>query len=264
MWGTTPPSGTQPSASPWGAGAGGRARGAVRQTRERGRVEDRVRLLVQLAEHLGQALVELLEHHRAQAGGEVVRAEQRDEGVHRHFRTQRIGAAPVDAQGARELPQPLVELGQRVQELVVEQLGDLLAGQVDLQLRLRHQGQRTLARLRLVRRLLPALELLLDGLAEAGGQFQRAMAQGHHRDPVLLHRDVVVPGQRGQAHLFLDPAPEPGQHAAQFGHRLVPEGFQDTRRGVLRTSAARRETCRNGTKCHFGGTMHLLGHHHSA
>ena len=216
-----------------------------------GRIQGGIGLFVELAKHLGQALVELLEHHGAQAGGEIVRTEQPDERGHRHFRPQRIGPLARVAQLGGQLDEALVELGQRVQELVVEQFDDLLAGQVAFQLGFGHQRERALAR-RLVGGVLPAREFLLDGLAEAGREFQRAVAQGHDRHPVLLHGDVVVPGQARQPHLLLDRAPEAGNHRPQLGDRLMLEGLEHLGRRVRATCPARLHTCRNGTKRHLG------------
>ena len=152
---------------PWG-GAGGRPSAARRASGARPeQAASRIAFTFSYARRApGQALVELLEHHRAQAGGEIVRAEQRDKaftatsGRSGLGRRRSMPRALEAAAAARRAGPAGAGTGGR-------QLGDLLAGQVDLQLRLRHQGQRTLARLRLVRRLLPALELLLDGLAEA-------------------------------------------------------------------------------------------------
>src|SRR3546814_8454670 len=82
-----------------------------------------------------------------------------------------------------------------MQELVVEKLGGLLPGEMDLQLVLGHQAQRFFMRLRRLR-VEPAAELALDRFAVARGQLERAMVQRGDRDAVVLVGAVVVAGQR--------------------------------------------------------------------
>ena len=187
--------------------------------------EGGVGLGIDLAEDLGQALVELLEHHRAQAGGQVVCLEQVHERGHRDLRAQRVARSALDADARRQRFQPLVQLGQRMQELVLEQLDDLLPRQVRFQLALRHQLQ-VLGPVGLGGRLAPVFERRLDRLAVAGGQLQRAVAERQHRDAVFLGGAEIVAGQRRQPDLLFDRAPESGQHAHELGHGFALEPFK--------------------------------------
>src|SRR3546814_11353078 len=125
--------------------------------------------------------------------------------------------------------QAFVHQLQRMQELVVEKLGGLLPGEMDLQLVLGHQAQRFFMRLRRFRAE-PAAELALDRFAVARGQLERALVPRGHRDAVDLVGAVVVAGQRGQAPLFLYATPAPGQHAGQPGTRMALDGVADDHR----------------------------------
>src|SRR3546814_15740915 len=97
-----------------------------------------------------------------------------------------------------------------MQELVVEKLGGLLPGEMDLQLVLGPQAQRSFMRLRRLR-VEPAAELALDRFAVARGQLERALVPRGDRDAGVLVGAVVVAGKRGQAHPFPYSAPDPGQ-----------------------------------------------------
>ena len=187
--------------------------------------EGGVGLGIDLAEDLGQALVELLEHHGPQPGGQIVLVEQLDEGRNRHLGAQRVARLPLNANARRQCFQPFIQLRQRMQELVLEQLHDLLPGQMGFQLALGHQLQ-GLVTLGLGGGLAPELERRLDRFAVARGQLQRAVAERQHRDAVFLGGAEIVAGQRRQPDLLFDRAPESGQHAHELGHGFALEPFK--------------------------------------
>src|SRR3546814_1694857 len=77
-----------------------------------------------------------------------------------------MAALALHAQCVGQRLQAFVHQLQRMQELVVEKLGGLLPGEMDLQLVLGHQAQRFFMRLRRLR-VEPAAELALDRFAVA-------------------------------------------------------------------------------------------------
>src|SRR3546814_1793572 len=95
-----------------------------------------------------QALLVQAEHHHPQARAQVIALEQAGEGGDRRLRAHRIAALALHAQCVGQRLQAFVHQLQRMQELVVEKLGGLLPGEMDLQLVLGHQAQRFFMRLR--------------------------------------------------------------------------------------------------------------------
>ena len=191
-------------------------------------VQRDIGLGVEIVERLGQPLFQLQEDQPAQFGREIVAGEQLHEGIDRNVRAQRIGfrRLPRQAQRGGQRIQTVVQQLQRVHQLVFQQLHDLLAGQMDFELGLGHQAHALVvdgARARVA----PALECVLEGVAVAVGQFQRALVEQTDRDAIVVDGAVVVAGDGGQAHLFFDIAPETGEHARQRGHRIATNGFED-------------------------------------
>ncbi len=183
---------------------------------------------VEIVERLGQPLFQLQENQPAQFGGEVVAGEQLHEGVDRDVRTQWIGfrRLPRQTQRGGKRIQTVVQQLQRVHQLVFQQLHDLLAGQMDFELRLRHQAHALVVD-RARARVAPAVERVLECVAVAVGQFQRALVEQTDRDAVVVDGAVVVAGDGGQTHLFFDIPPETREHARQRRHRIATNGFED-------------------------------------
>src|SRR3546814_8452632 len=100
---------------------------------------DLVGAFVDRAERMRQALLVQAEHHHPQARAQVIAFEQAGEGGDRRLRAHRIAALALHAQCVGQRLQAFVHQLQRMQELVVEKLGGLLPGEMDLQLVLGHQ-----------------------------------------------------------------------------------------------------------------------------
>lgn len=226
-------------------------------------LEEVVELFVEVAQDLGEALVELVEDQRAQAAGQVLGAEQADEGRHGRLRAHRAGTPAGDAECGGQGLHALVKLLEGMQELVVEELGGVLAGQVELQLALGHQAERAVVLRRgLGRRLAPGVETALDRFTVPGGQLQRPVAERHDRHAVVLGPAVVVPRERLQAHLLLDRAPEPREHPGQGGDGFAAEGFEQALGIAQRCAAGGPGGVGTGLFCdHAGEAIRCWGMH---
>ncbi|MCP9488071.1 MAG: S4 domain-containing protein [Gaiellaceae bacterium MAG52_C11] len=102
---------------------------------------------MRLAKHLAHAGIasrraseQLIFDGRVEVDGTVVTDPARDVGGEEHIRVD--GKTLRAPERGAQRHHPFVQQFERMQELVVEQFGGLLPGEVDLQLGLRHQAQR--------------------------------------------------------------------------------------------------------------------------
>ncbi|MDV5980680.1 MAG: hypothetical protein LOX98_04545 [Lysobacter sp.] len=201
-----------------------------------------VDLRVELAEHLAQLALVVAKQQRAQRRGDLLVGEGLDEGIGQPGRTHRIRDRRKAEHGRDDLEAAAQLLEHRL-ETVAQRLGEVLPGQVEVDLALVDQPQRQLAAVADAQRA-ELVEALPDVLPVAHYMGRLVLAKHPERGLVLVQQlrrvAPIVVMDRG-LQCFFDVRIQGGRQSAQQLEREAFDLFEHAHRvGTRSTSRIKR------------------------